>query len=422
MHGVSSPASVAPTRRIGKLPPMQPPIPWIARLTVAAWMMAALWLSASAQQRGGDTFQKLADQAQRANDENRLDDAARLYAKALTLRPRWAEGWWALGNLQYDQDRYAKAAADFEKVIALQPENGTAHAMLGLCEFELGHAAPALRHIERGKSLGLQKNPDLWHVVLYHEGILLQRKGSFQAAQDTLEELCLQTGSNDKVAMVLGMTMLRLSAAEPPQPGSTDADVVLRVGRAECLAGQKKYDESRPALEQAVREHPNYPNIHYAFGLFLLELRDVTGAVDQFKQETVNQPNDVVARLRIAAAEYKQDSAAGIPYAEEAVKLAPQQPYGHYLLGLLRLDVDDYLKAIPELEIAEKGLPREPKIYFALGTAYSRAGRKKESAEARATFARLTEEAKKGAAEASPGPRTSGPDNIPVGDMPPPPQ
>jgi predicted Zn-dependent protease len=67
-------------------------------------------------------------------------------------------------------------------------------------------------------------------------------------------------------------------------------------------------------------------------------------------------------------------------------------PFGHYLLGLLLLDVNDYARAIPELENAQRAFDREPGVYFALGTAYARAGLKQEAARARATFLRLNQE------------------------------
>ena len=339
-------------------------------------------------------FATLSAKADAARDAERLDEAISLYRQALTIRPSWAEGWWSLGTIYYDRNAYDKAVPALKKLIALQPGNGMAYAMLGLCEFELGRDQSALRDIQKGKNLGLQKNPQLWQVVLYHEGVLLQRKGSFQAAQATLEELCLQTGPSDKAANVLGMAMLRRAGKDLPPAGSIDAAVVLSVGRAECLAGQKKYDEAKPAYEGIVAANSNYPNVHYAYGLFLIELRDVAGAVEQFKQEIANHPDNVLARLRIASVEYKENSAAGIPFAEEAVKLDPQQPFAHYLLGLLLLDTDDYQRAIPELEIAQKAFPRDAKIYLALGTAYSRAGRRADAARARASFQRLNEQAK----------------------------
>lgn len=388
----------------------------IARLIV--WSALLLPVSFSVAQQASaakktSSFAQLSSQADAARDAERLDEAISLYRRALALRPAWAEGWWSLGTIYYDRDAYEKASGAFQKLVALRPSDGTAFAMLGLCEFELNRPEVALKHIEKGKSLGLQKNPDLWHVVLYHEGILLQRKGSFQAAQNTLEELCLQSGLSDPVANALGMAILRMNAA--PAVGNPDGTLVVRVGSAECLAGQKKYDEARAAYEEIVNEYSVFSNVHYAYGLFLIELRDVPGAVAQFKQEIANHPDSVVSRLRIASIEYKEDSAAGLPYAEEAVKLDPNEPFGHYLLGLLRLDTGDYKKAIPELEIARKAFPQEARILLALATAYSRDGRKKDAAQARVTFQRLNDQTKAGT-------QAAGEARAPTNDAPPLPQ
>jgi len=100
-------------------------------------------------------FKSLAEQAARASSENHLDEAVALYTKALALRPRWTDGWWSLGTIEYDQDHYAKAARDFEKLIALDGRNGTAHAMLGLCQFELGRDSLALKNLLAAEELGI---------------------------------------------------------------------------------------------------------------------------------------------------------------------------------------------------------------------------------------------------------------------------
>ncbi len=357
-------------------------------------------------------------QADAARDASQLDDARLLYKKALTLRPAWAEGWWSLGTIAYDQNSFADAARAFRKVAELVPRNGTAYVMLGLSEFELGRDELALAHMEKGATLGLDKSPELRHVVLYHEGVLLQRKGRFQAARETLEQLCLQGVQNDEVVNALGMTLLRHREKNPPASGSVDAEVVSQVGHAGCLSGQKKFDEARTVLSAMVGRYPKYSGIHYAFGLILVEASDLPAAVSEFKQEIENNPADLVSRLQIAAATYKTDSAAGIPYAEEAVKLVPQQPFSHYLLGMLLLDTDNYQKAIPELETAQKAFPREARIYLALGTAYSRAGRKADAAGARETFQRLTEEQKNSGALTGAGSADDG--EIPLEDAAPP--
>lgn len=388
-------------------------LPLLASL---AFSVPAPQIHSSTPSHAVGSFATLSSQANAARDANRLDEAVPFYKKALALRPGWTEGWWSLGTIAYDQNSYSQAAFAFRKAVTLAPKNGTAYVMLGLSEFELGRDDSALTHIEKGTSLGLDTNPELRHVALYHEGVLLQRQGKFQEAQEMLEQLCVQGVQSDEVASALGMAVLRQRSKSPPQQ-SPDAGIVARVGRAECLAGRKKFDEARSGLGALVGQYPGFPGIHYAFGMFLVEASDLPAAVAEFKEEIKNNPADVVSRLQIAAATYKQDSAAGLPYAEEAVKLAPQQPFAHYLLGLLLLDADEPARAIPELELAQKTFSREPQLYFALGSAYSRAGRKQDAARARATFQRLNEQAKSPSKTGGErGDANSG--KIPVGDVP----
>ncbi len=97
-------------------------------------------------------FDSLAKQAAEARDSDQLGQAVSLYKQALELRPKWAEGWWSLGTLEYDRNRYAPAVHAFQRLLALAPKNGNARAMLGLCEFELGRDEAALKHIQEAES------------------------------------------------------------------------------------------------------------------------------------------------------------------------------------------------------------------------------------------------------------------------------
>jgi len=338
-------------------------------------------------------FAALAARAEAAREADRPDEAIVLYQKAVELRPGWGEGWWWLGMLEYEGRAFGRSAEAFRKAAALNSKNGTARAMLGLSEFELGEDASALKHIQEGKDLGLPDDPQLRNVVLYHEGVLLRRAGMFKEALQRLHTLCFSGVQNPDLLQALGMVALWRS--EPEATGDRDVGVVARVGRAECLAGQKKFDEARREYAAAARDYPTYPNIHYAYGWFLLGAEDMPAGYAELEREIKNNPGHVMARLQIAATRYKVDSAAGLPYAEEAVKLDPQSMLGHYLLGLLLLDTDDYLRAIPELETVQKAQPEFAKAYLALGAAYARAGREQDAARARATFQRLQEAAGK---------------------------
>jgi tetratricopeptide (TPR) repeat protein len=394
---------------------------------MAGWHLVVIFLfiglpaSSQIQNHSSPTtetdFQTFSTKADAARDADKLEEAQALYKKALVLHPRWAEGWWSLGTIAYDRNAYIDADRAFQKVTALAPKNGNAYVMLGLSEFELGHDAMALKHLEKGLGLGIDNDANLRYVTLYHQGVLLQRAGKYHGAQEILEQLCLQGVESDDAIKTLGMVLLRQRNTKPPVAGSADAEVVSIVGRAGCFAGQKKFDEAKKELSVVVEQHSDYPNIHYAFGVVLLEASDAGAAVGEFQKGIGRNPTDVISRLQIAASTYKINSAEGIPYAKEAVELAPQQPFAHYLLGMLLLDTDDYAGAIPELEIAEKAFPQEAKIYFALGTAYSRAGRKQDAALARATFVRLTAGMKESAGENQMGQQATGEEKIQVGDI-----
>ena len=344
-------------------------------------------------------FDHIAAQADRARDGEDLENAQILYRRALAIRPGWAEGWWSLGTILYDRDKYPEAARAFAKVVSLQPQHGSARVMLGLCEFDQGQDASALRDIESGKQLGVVEDAQLRHVMLYHEGVLLLRKGSFEAAQQALDSLGQEGVEDGDLILALGMAVLRIRPDGLPPEGSNAREIVLRVGEAESMAASKNFDAARREYCALATDYTETANIHYAYGRFLLEMREIEPAVVEFQHEIQNNPRHALARFEIAAVRYRVDSASGIKYAEEAVKLDPQRPFGHYLLGLLYLDTHNYAGAISELEIAKRAHPNMPEIYFALGNAYARADRKLEAARARATFTRLNSQTKKGAVD-----------------------
>jgi tetratricopeptide (TPR) repeat protein len=371
----------------------QPSPPFRVRLLTILFLALVFLVSPAFPQSKSApaSFDSLSKRADKARDSDRLDEAVSLYKKALALHPKWAEGWWSLGTIEYDRNNYSAAARAFRQLLPLAPKDGTAHAMLGLCEFELGLDVPALKHIEEAESLGIAANPQLRLVLLYHDGILLLRIGKYRAAETPLNALCLDSVPNDDVLKGLGMAVFRLSPKLAPPEGTPGAQIVLRVGHAACLSAQKKYDEARKEYAVVVAEYPAYPNIHYVFGRFLSEVNDTSAAVAEFQQEIKNNPRDISSRLEIAATQYKIDSAAGLPYAEEAVQLDPRLPFAHYLLGLLYLDTDHFQQAVPELEFARKAFPSDKRLLLALASAYSRVGRKQDAANARAAFERLSQ-------------------------------
>ena len=333
-------------------------------------------------------FEALTKRAEAARQADKLDEAIKLYQQAVRQKPTWVEGWWALGTMYYQLDRYGEGREAFRRLVALEPKGGVGWAFLGLCEFQLKDYANALAHLQRGREAGLGGNEEIANVARYHAAILLTRFEQFELAFSVLQELAKGQRESPTVFEVCGLMMLRLAYL----PGETPADkreVVLKTGRAAYYLLADRRQEAGQEFQELVAAFPNTPDVHYAYGIFFL--RDSPDeAMREFKQELLLSPNHVFARLQIAFEFLKRNTpAAGLMYAEEAVKLAPNLFAAHNALGRILLEVGQTERAIKELESGVKQAPDSPEMYFALARAYSKAGRKAEADRARAEFMRL---------------------------------
>ena len=363
-------------------------------LVLTALVACASHVSAQEQPAAsaGDDVSARAEEARLAN---RPDVAIPLYRTALATRPAWAEGWWHLGMLLYDQDDYAEAANAFERSTSIDPSVGTTWVMLGLCEYKLGRNELALDHIRKGRQLGTSADPQFRQVMLYHEGLLWLEKREFERAQETFGLLSVDGVESDDLTTALGLSALRLRPADVS--AGDDRQLVSRAGFAEHLAAQKKFDEAEREYQRLAADFPQTKNVHYALGRYFVATQHPDEAVAAYEREIEITPDHVPARLGIAAIKAETDPAAALRHAEEAVRLNPRIPLGHYLLGSLLLTTDQTGRAISELEEAERSVKDDPGVYYALGRAYARAGRRVDAERARATFKRLTEQRQRAA-------------------------
>ncbi|HEV2763008.1 MAG TPA: tetratricopeptide repeat protein, partial [Pyrinomonadaceae bacterium] len=314
-----------------------------------------------------------------------------LYRRALKVNSRWDEGWWYLATLLYERDRYAEAADAFARAAELQPKVGGPRAMLALCEFRLGRYDDAFRHIQQARRLGVVDNPELVRVLRYHESLLLLLRGEFEIAQQNLDAMAFEGVESESLTLALGLAVLRVRAVPSlVPPGAPEHELIRRAGSAALQSARRNTADAQREFERLAADFPKTPNVHYAHGRYLLAHRDDEGALAAFQRELENSPDSVMARLQIAYIRLKnKEPAAGLPFAEEAVKLSRSAPMAHYLLGRLLFDTGENARAIEQLETAQRLAPEEPKVHFALSRAYAKANRKADAARARETFLRL---------------------------------
>jgi tetratricopeptide (TPR) repeat protein len=334
------------------------------------------------------TFQQLAAKAAAAREGDRLDEAVALYTRALKVNPKWEEGWWFLGSIHYDKDRYGQCRDSFVRFTALNRKTGAAFAMLGLCEFQLAQYENSFKHLQAASDLGLKEGSQLARVAYYHQALLLTKLENYERALFLLS-LLIKDGQEDPAAIAaIGVAALRRPLF-PKELPEKDRPVAMRVGQAVALGFQRRPAEARAAFEAVVRDNATLPNLHYTYGTFLLG-QDANGAVLEWKTELELSPDHLPSLVSLAF-EYltRGDADSARPYAERAMKVAPQHFTSRAAIGRVLLEGGDHLASIPHLEIAAKLAPDSPQVRLALSTAYSRAGRQAEAARERAAFSAL---------------------------------
>ena len=363
---------------------------------------------------GSQNFEAIAAAAAAARDADKIDEAIGLYRQAVGLRPAWAEGWWFLGTLYYDHDNYAEAVPAFLRTAQIQQKVGAPWAMLALCEFQLARYDDAHVHLVQARTLGLGDNSELVRVMRYHDGLLSILKGDFEKAHETLSSLSYEGLKSEELIISLGLAVLRIGMTPKEITiNYPDRALIRRVGLAEHFAAERNMSDAQREYDMAVRDYGKVANVQYAYGRFLLMNRDDEAAQAAFQREVQNWPKHALARCQLANIKLRnKDLEGGLPLAEEAVKMAPRLPLGHYIFGRLLLEAGQSDRAIVELETVSRMVPNEPKIYFALARAYTKSKRKLDADKARATFTRLSQVAGAGQGSGLPD------DNPPAGNPP----
>ncbi len=331
---------------------------------------------------------KLADEARLAE---RFDEAISLYGKALNIRPKWSEGWWYIGAIFYQRDLYPQARDAFQNLVALEPERGPAWAMLGLCLFQTGEYEQAGISLQRGRSLGVNDNSELANVVRYHTALLYIHFEYFESAFDVLNEFVRFGHESPKVIEAFGLTLLRMPFL-PKEIPPAQREKLLLAGQAGYNMAARRLEQSRAAFDALLTRYPNDPNVHYAFGVYMLP-QDADAALKEFKRELEISPNHYPSMVQMAFEYMKRDQFNdALPLAEKAVQLAPKLYAARNVLGRVLLELGQVDRSIKELEAGVKLAPSSPEMHFALARAYARAGRKEEAAREREAFKKLQDD------------------------------
>ena len=91
----------------------------LAAFAFPSLIVAAQTPSSPARQ----SFDQLLQAAEKARDENRNDEAIRLFRRAITEQPDSEQALWFLGTLLYEKQQYADARDVLRQFVTLRPRD-----------------------------------------------------------------------------------------------------------------------------------------------------------------------------------------------------------------------------------------------------------------------------------------------------------
>jgi tetratricopeptide (TPR) repeat protein len=298
-----------------------------------------------------ETFEQISARAASFREAGRVDDAIRFYEHALKMRPDWAEGWWYVGTLNYDADRYVEAIPALQSLVAnltaSDPQKGPALAFLGLSEFEIKDYKNALLHLQQAHKWQLADDPELEKVTSYHLALLLNRSGEFEKTVELLTPAIKRNRQPDEIKVALGMALLRVPLLPVEVDPGKDA-LLHAAGEAAVLLDRGDLDIARKEFQQLLVEYPKTPYLHYAHASALAAAGKPEEALKELADETKVSPRDDLPYIQMAMLNLQLHNAKqALAAARQAVFYAPGSAAAHETLART-------LQALGEIQEATK--------------------------------------------------------------------
>lgn len=328
-----------------------------------------------------DTFDDLARQANAAREADQIPRAVDLYRQALNLKLDWPEGWWFLGTLFYDSDRYEEGRDAFTHFTKLQ-DSAPGWGLLGLCEFQVERYADALAHIDRALSEGAGKEAQLEQVLEFHKAAALTKQGLYDRAIHEYLYFPPHKIKGPDLLAALGAAVLRRPLA-PKEIPQSQAPLFSAAGTAAYAWMSGDIPGAKSAFAELLSQFPAERGVHYFYGTFLLDFQPVEAGAELQKELEID-PGNAWAKGMIALTRYRAgESASALPIAREAAQQNPSAAIARFVYGLSLEDAGD-AAAVDNLKAALDLDPSNLEYHLALAGAYSRFGLDAEAYRERA--------------------------------------
>ena len=279
--------------------------------------------------------------------------AIRDYREYLKLEPDSVPARSNLGAALAKLGEYEDAIPEYREALRLAPDNAAIALNLALAYYKLGEipkAASQLVALRTGQSDSRQVNlllGDCWLRLGENKKVIAMLSPLYDAHSD-----------DEALEYMLGTALIRDNQVNR---GQLVIDKILRRGdsaEAQLLMGATKlsvrdYSGALKDLARAADLNPSLPSVHAYYGQALLATGDESAAMQEFRKELQQDPNDFDSNLNLGALLRRDenfDDAAR--YIERALRVRPGDPGAEFQLASLETGDADGAAAAFRKELA----------------------------------------------------------------------
>jgi predicted Zn-dependent protease len=248
-------------------------------------------------------------------------------------------------------------------------------------------AEPLLR-----KALRADPKDDKIEMMLAR--LLLNQKKLDDAAQH-LNNLVARSPKDQQAWYMLGKAYLQLSENALGKINEIDPNSMI----AHEIAGEidqsmHNYDLALVEYKKAIDMAPNMPGTHMHMGEAYWYIGKWQSAQTEFNAELVNDPNNCIARWKLANSmlEANDSNEDALSELNRSLERCPTLMQAHVDRARALVRMGRQPEALPDLLMAEKDSPKEPTIHFLLANVYRSQGKSADAQQEMRTYGTLQRE------------------------------
>ncbi len=345
----------------------------------------------------------------------RSDDGLAAFRDVLARQHDYLPALQGAAEIEY-ATRDTRARETLEKILRIQPQNATAHAMLAVLEAERLNCGQAVEHFDSAGEAIRGNVSALWRQAAclfeiarladaerayrqvldlrpqhpqatFNLGLTLFRQGQYDAAIQILAPRAAEDAADAERLSLLADAYER--ANRTPEAAATLQDAVKRYPRheqlylqlAELCIDHGSHGLADEVLKAAVHNVGESARLHTARGVVYAQLERLEESASEFeKASRLASGNELAAMGLNLTLQQEGRLAEAVQLLREQLKKNPAQPDLNYLLAqaLMRQgvapDTPDFEEARRSLERAIAADPESARSHAALGQLYLKGG------------------------------------------------